>query len=251
MQIPDDIEFEINIYSAAPPGASTGTSAAVSVALIGALDRLTPGRLTAHEAASLAHHVETTKLGLQSGIQDQLCSAYGGINYIEMHKFPHASVSPILIANPVWWELENRLLLVYIGTPHSSSDVHKKVIKELGNDGPRDRRLEELRRLACRAKDALSTGEFNSLGEIMNQNTAIQKELHKDLVCERFVELMKIGREFNAIGFKVNGAGGDGGSMTILNNGQNYLKRSLAEELKKRGFSIIDMYLSRVGLRVW
>ncbi len=42
MEIPEDVEFEITIFSAAPPGASTGTSAAVSVALIAALDRLTP-----------------------------------------------------------------------------------------------------------------------------------------------------------------------------------------------------------------
>ena len=34
---------QVTIYSEAPAGASTGTSAAVTVALIGALDRLTPG----------------------------------------------------------------------------------------------------------------------------------------------------------------------------------------------------------------
>ncbi len=33
--------------------------------------------------------VETDLLGLQCGIQDQLCSAYGGINFIEMFRYPH------------------------------------------------------------------------------------------------------------------------------------------------------------------
>jgi len=61
------------------------------------------------------------KLGLQCGIQDQLCSAYGGINFIQMHAFPHASVSPVLVPNSIWWELEQRLAVVYIGTPHSSN----------------------------------------------------------------------------------------------------------------------------------
>ena len=41
MDVPDDVAFEVAIYSEAPAGASTGTSAAVTVALIGSLDMLT------------------------------------------------------------------------------------------------------------------------------------------------------------------------------------------------------------------
>src|SRR5689334_4356217 len=73
--LPENLALEISIYSQAPAGCSTGTSAAVSVALIGALDCLTPGRMTPHEVAYAAHRVETDRLKLQSGIQDQLCAA--------------------------------------------------------------------------------------------------------------------------------------------------------------------------------
>ncbi len=124
--------FEVTIYSEAPGGASTGTSAAVTVALIGGLDLLTPGRMTPHEVASAAHKIETDLLGQQSGIQDQLCSAYGGINFIEMFQYPHASVSPVQIPNATWWELERRLALVYLGKSHHSSDVHEMVIQLTG-----------------------------------------------------------------------------------------------------------------------
>ena len=72
--------------------------------------------------AKPAYFVETEKLGLQYGFRDQLCSAYGGINYILMSCLADASVSPIQIPNSSWWELENRLSLVYIGKPHNSSD---------------------------------------------------------------------------------------------------------------------------------
>ena len=115
MRIPKDLSLEVTIYSEAPSGASTGTSAAVTVALIGALDQLTPGRLTPHEAALAAQRIETEMLGQQCGIQDQLCSAYGGINYIEMYQYPHASVSQIVVPNAIWWELERRLALVLPG----------------------------------------------------------------------------------------------------------------------------------------
>ena len=84
MGMPDDIAIQVTIYSKAPAGASTGTSASVTVALVGALDFLTPGRLTPHEVAYVAQSIETDMLQQQCGIQDQLCAAYGGINYIEM-----------------------------------------------------------------------------------------------------------------------------------------------------------------------
>ena len=97
MKVPRDLRLEVTIHSEAPAGAGTGTSAAVTVALVGALDALTPGRLTPHEVAAAAQRVETEMLGRQCGIQDQLASAYGGINYIEMFVYPHASVSPVLV----------------------------------------------------------------------------------------------------------------------------------------------------------
>jgi len=64
MKIPDDTAIEITLYSDAPAGASIGTSASVTVALIGALDLLTPGRMAAHEIAYAAQYVETEMLKL-------------------------------------------------------------------------------------------------------------------------------------------------------------------------------------------
>ncbi len=101
MNLPKNLSFEINLYSSVPAGCSTGTSAAVTVALLGALDLLTPGRRTPHEIAILAHRVETEKLKLQCGIQDQLCSAYGGICYMEMFRYPFASVSQLDIPDVI------------------------------------------------------------------------------------------------------------------------------------------------------
>ena len=251
MELPADSAFEINIHSAAPPGASTGTSAAVSVALIGALDALTRGRLTPHEVAAMAHAIETEKLGLQCGIQDQLCSAYGGINFIQMHAFPHASVSPLSIANAIWWELEQRLAVLYIGTPHSSSDVHRKVIADLGDQAENDPRLEALRQLAAQAKDSLYEGDFAGLGAVMNACTDAQRRLHRDLVCSRFEEIIGLAADFDVLGCKVNGAGGDGGSITLLADGDMAKKRRMLKALAKRGYQSLPLYLSRQGLRVW
>ncbi len=246
-----DISLEIKIFSKAPSGASVGTSAAVCVAPIGALDALTPGRLTPHEAAVLAHSVETEKLGLQSGIQDQLCSACGGINFIHIHSFPHSSVSPLNAAEAIRLELEERLALIYIGTPHNSSEVHKMVIADFGDNAEKDPRIERLRELAGEAREAVNTGNLETLGEVMNQNTGMQRALHPDLVCDKFEELIEIAGFFGVSGCKVNGAGGDGGSVTILGDGDAQKKKKLLHTLEEKGYHAIPISLSPHGLRVW
>ena len=251
MGTPQDIALRINIFSHAPPGASMGTSAAVSVALIGALDSLTEGRLTAHELAALAHSIETKELGLECGIQDQLASAYGGINIIEMHEFPHASVSPVHVPETVWWELESRLVVVYIGNPHSSSETHRMVIAGMGDAAHQDPRMERLRQLAREAKDTLYRGDFSGLGRICNENTEAQRALHKNLVCDRFEDIISVANDFNALGCKVNGAGGDGGSIAILTTGDMAKKRELQKTLVERGYQPLPIRLSPWGLRVW
>ena len=251
MELPDDAAFRINIYSEAPPGAATGTSAAVAVALLGGLDHLTPGRLTPHEIAYLAHSLETEKLGLQSGIQDQLCAAYGGVNFLEMPRFPHATVSNLHLPDPVWWELEQRLAVVYIGTPHSSSQIHQQVISDLGEDAALNPHLEEMRQLARQAKDAILQGDLASLGGVMSRNTEQQRQLHPSLVCEQADEIIAVGHDFDVLGYKVNGAGGDGGSVTLLCDGDRARKRQMLATLESSGYRNLPLYISRRGLRVW
>ncbi len=251
MALPRGVSLAINIFSYAPPGASMGTSAAVSVALIGALAEITGKAFDAAETARMAHALETEELGLECGVQDQLASAYGGINAIEMEGYPRTRIRPLTVDDAVWWELENRLLLAYIGKPHESSAVHKMVIAGLGADPSRDARLERLRQLARGAPAALQAGDFTALGRSVDDNTAVQRALHKNLVCPAFEDIIATAREFRALGCKVNGAGGDGGSIAVLTSGDMARKRALQKVLEQKGYRTLPIYLSRRGLRVW
>lgn len=253
MRVPDNLAFEVTIFSEAPSGASTGTSAAVTVALIGALDCLTPGRMTPHEVAHAAQRVETEILHQQCGIQDQLCSAYGGINYIEMFQYPYASVSQIQVPNSIWWELERRLALIFLGKSHSSSSVHEKVIEGLENAGPDCKQLNDLRKTASSSRDALYGGDFDALGRAMIENTEAQARLHPDLVSPEAQQIIEIAKSFGAVGWKVNGAGGDGGSMTLLCDESSHAKRAMIRAIEEENplFQNIPVYLSRFGLRTW
>jgi len=253
MKVPSDLALNVTIFSEAPSGASTGTSAAVGVALVGSLDRLTQRHLTAHEVAYTAQAIETQMLKLQCGIQDQLCSAYGGINYIEMFHYPYASVSPIQIPNTIWWELERRLVLIYFGKAHTSSAVHEKVIRELEGSGPDSQKLQDLRATPEKSRDAIYAGDFGGLGKAMIENTEAQERLHPDLVSPDAHRVIEIAKAHGALGWKVNGAGGDGGSLTILAGELSHVKRAMIREIEAENllFKNIPIYLSRTGLRTW
>jgi len=247
------LSLDVNIYSEAPAGCSTGTSAAVSVALLGALDWLTPGRRTPHEVAALAHRVETEKLGLQCGIQDQICSAYGGVCFIEMFKYPYAAVSQVKVPDSVWWELERRLVLVYLGRAHASSEVHGEVIARLERGGADRGALEPLRRAARGAKEALYAGDFGAFGRHMIDNTEAQAQLHPALVSKMAHDVIDLARSHGAVGGKVNGAGGEGGSLTVLCGPRSERKREFIQAVHELDplLKVIPIYLSRTGLRRW
>ena len=253
MKVPGDRAIRVTVFSGAPAGASTGTSAAVTVALLGALDMLTPGRMSRREIAYLAHSVETEVLRRQSGIQDQLCAAYGGINYIEMRRYPHATVSRVRASRGVRWELERRLSLIYLGKAHSSSDVHEKVIEELEGLGPECRRLADLRRTAEASMDAVMAGDFVALGRAMAENTEAQGRLHPEIVSPDAANVIEIAKGHGALGWKVNGAGGEGGSVSILGGLLSYRTRAMVAEIEASNslYREVPSRLSPHGLRVW
>lgn len=253
MGVPNDLSLEINVYSQVPPGASTGTSAAVTVALLGALDALTPGRLTAHQIAAAAQSIETDMLNQQCGIQDQLCSAYGGINLIEMSAYPHATVTPIHLSDSIWHELDRRLILIYLGRSHASSEMHHRVIRDLEDAGADDPRLAALRATAVPSRDALLAGDLPALGRAMIANTHAQANLHPDLISADAHHVIEIASAHQALGWKVNGAGGEGGSLTLLAGDDPSRQRALIRDLltANPAFQIIPIHLSRDGLRVW
>jgi D-glycero-alpha-D-manno-heptose-7-phosphate kinase len=253
MEAPAHLRVDVHVRSDVPAGAGTGTSAAVAVALVGALDRLRGGRMTRHQVAMAAHRVETEWLGRQSGIQDQIASAYGGVNDIEIVAFPEARVASLDLSAALRGELERRLALVYLGRSHDSSALHETVIRRLEDAGPDEPAFRALRGAAVRSRDALLAGDFSALGAAMVANTEAQAALHPDLVGERARRVIALIRGHGVLGWKVNGAGGDGGSITLLcDPGAGPRETVLrAAEQEDPAFRSIPVSLWRPGLRVW
>jgi D-glycero-alpha-D-manno-heptose-7-phosphate kinase len=250
--IPKDVILHINLYSHMPAGSSTGTSASVCVALLSALDQLHSRTHSAHEIAYLAHRVETETLGLQSGIQDQLAAAYGGICFIDMHKYPAANVTKLDLEESLIEKLSQRISLVYLGQSHSSSAMHEEVIAFLEKKGAQFTIIQALRALAIQAKNHLIDGNLEAFGEVMIQNNECQRALHSELISEEADAVIKIAKKYKAAGWKVNGAGGKGGSLTILGNSDDRLREIMLEEINSLGKGIrsIPISIAQFGVTV-
>ncbi len=248
--LPDDLGVELSVASGVPPGCATGTSAAVAVALMGALDHLTATRRTPTDIARAAHRVEVERLGLQSGVQDQLAAAHGGINHIEVIDYPDARVHAIALAGHIRSELERRLLLVYLGRAHDSSAVHEQVVADLANEGSGCPRLETLRRCAERAVEALAQGDWAAVGQVMIDATDGQAALHSSVVSDDARRVIAVAEANGALGWKVNGAGGEGGSLTLLCGSGEHARRALIDAVDDtEGASVIPVRLSAHGLQ--
>ncbi len=251
-RIPADLRLEITISSPVPPGFATGTSASVCVALAGALDRLTRGDRTPDEIAALAYKVETEQLGRQSGIQDQISAARGGVSFIRVTRYPASEVETLSLGPRAREALNRRLRLVGAGGPHDSSALHQAVIAELEKEGSRKARLGEMSRLAEKARESLLAGDLESYGRVMIDNNECQRSLAAGLVSPEVDAVIRIARKYGASGWKVNGAGGRGGSLTLLAGADDDAARVMDREIAALGGGVraVPVALSASGLSV-
>jgi D-glycero-alpha-D-manno-heptose-7-phosphate kinase len=127
------------------------------------------------------------------------------------------------------------------------------VIRSLEDAGPDCKQLNDLRTTADRSRDALYADDFSALGAAMIENTEAQARLHPALISAEAAKVIEIAKAHGALGWKVNGAGGDGGSVTILCDAVAQVKRAMLRTIEQENplFKNIPIYLSRYGLRVW
>jgi len=92
-----------------------------------------------------------------------------------------------------------------------------------------------------------------ALGQAMIQNTEAQRNLHPDLINPDADRVIEVAQAHGALGWKVNGAGGEGGSLTILSGPLSHVKRAMIREIEQESslFQNIPIYLSCFGLRIW
>ena len=242
-----DESFQITTRSDAPPGSGLGTSAAMGVALIGALSHLVGRPLLAHEIAELASEIEREELGILGGKQDQYASAIGGVQFMEFFG-ETVRAAPLRLPPRTQLELQKHLVLCYTEQSRLSGDIHERVTEAFTSGEPgTTAAMANLKSIARHMKERLLLGDLEAFARLMSENWENQKRLHPSVTNERIEELFAIAGDSGAAGGKACGAGGGGCLVFIAEPDHEHLLR---QALQDAGARMIDFVFDHQGLQI-
>lgn len=190
-----------------PARSGLGSSSAFTVALLHALHALAGENVGPAQLAREAIHVEQDVLRETVGVQDQIESAWGGLNVIEISKGGNYSVSPVEISSDALTRLESRLLLFFTGLQRHASEIAAAQVANA------DRKYDELMRLAALVPDAvacLAKDDLAGFGRLLHETWVLKSTLSDKISNSRIDEIYAQARSAGALGGKVLGAGGGG-----------------------------------------
>jgi D-glycero-alpha-D-manno-heptose-7-phosphate kinase len=87
----------------------------------------------------------------------------------------------------------------------------------------------------------------------MVENNELQRSLNPALISKAADEIIQIAKDYGALGWKVNGAGGDGGSITLLGGDSTTNQRKMIHAITEANllFEHIPIHLTRHGVFAW
>jgi galactokinase/mevalonate kinase-like predicted kinase len=209
--------FHLMATTTVPMRAGLAGSTAMVTAVLGAVLRLLEVELNRYQVAETARKIEFEILRVTCGFQDQYMTTFGGLNCVDFRgKDPRATGEPVFATveplGPYVTELP--MVLANTGVQHHSGRVHQGFRQRwLEGDPAVVRGYERIAELAREGKRALLNGDWACLGEAMNENHAIQRDLGGS--GEANERLIAAARAAGAWGAKLAGAG-HGGTILAL-----------------------------------
>ncbi|MEA3334887.1 MAG: galactokinase family protein [Chloroflexota bacterium] len=215
---PRPLACRIEYGSDIPRHSGMAGSTALMVALLNVLLTWQGRRLGRYQLAEMARYIELNHLRVVCGYQDAYMTTFGGLNYLDFRgkQFYRRAEAELFATveslNPFVEQLP--FVLAYTGVAHSSGAVHKP-IRERWLEGEQEvvAAYDRISELARMGKKAILQGDWRELGQLMNENHRIQRDVGgSGLSNERLIEAALDG---GALGAKLAGAG-DGGTIIAL-----------------------------------
>lgn len=200
---------EISSSADAPAGTGLGSSSSFTVGLLHALYAYKSKYVSKERLAFEACDVELNKLKEPIGKQDQYAAAYGGLKFYRFLKNGDVTVEPIIMDPTMAIQLQNNLLMFYTGDTRSASKILAEQSKSI-TSGEKEQNQIKICNLAEQLKNELENNRIDSMGDILNENWILKKQLAAGIanpVIDKMYERAIIN---GAKGGKLLGAGGGG-----------------------------------------
>lgn len=197
-----------------PARSGMGSSSAFTVGLLHALSALKGEMRSREQLAREAIHVEQKLLNETVGCQDQIITAFGGVNHISFTPSGDFSVRPVTVSKQRVRALESNLMLFYTGVERIASQVANSYANDLNESKRRQLRL--VRDLVEEAIDILQgDGDLEPIGGLLDEAWNAKRSLSTQVSTDGIDGLYDAARRAGALGGKLVGAGG-GGFMLLF-----------------------------------
>lgn len=192
-----------------PSGTGLGSSSSFTVGLLNAV-RAYLGKATSGEKlGELACEVEINRVGSPIGKQDQYAAACGGLNFITFYGDETVNVEKIIMQPEKKKELEDNLLMVYVGGEHSANTILKSQSAAI-SDKKKYEAQKAMVQLAYNLRASLEQNNLDDFGLILHENWLLKKSLTSGISNGKVDQMYNKGIEAGALGGKLLGAGGAG-----------------------------------------
>jgi len=196
-----------------PARSGIGSSSAFAVGLINVLTAMRGETLDAHALAMRAMDLEQNKLKEAVGCQDQIASAYGGLNIIRFERDESFSVKPLGLSDARRADLEKWLMLFYTGSSRISSEFAKRLINNLEANAAHMTRMREMVEVAA---DLLHEGRLSDFGRLLHESWTLKRGLANGTSTTTIDRIYDDAQRAGAIGGKLLGAGGTGFMVFVV-----------------------------------
>ena len=208
------IDKEVTVASIADilaKGSGLGSSSAFTLGLVNVLaNPERHGSLVSREyMAQTAYMIERELCKYPVGKQDQYASAYGGMNLFEFNKDDSVEIRPLTYNRDVWYNLEQRLLLVYSGRGRNANSILQKQAAAM-SDEVKFNLVRRSRDKAYVAARYLKEGKLDDFGSLLHDAWLDKKGVESSISNEYFDDIYNRALEAGALGGKLLGAGGGG-----------------------------------------
>ncbi|MGE0064242.1 MAG: mevalonate kinase [Methanobacteriales archaeon] len=229
----DSTPINIKLKISIPIGAGLGSSAAVTVATIAALDNYHKRKSTLPSIARRAHRVELEVQGAASPL-DTSISTHGGLIYLDKEKIEQ-----------IKGDLKDSLVIGYTRSEETAKMV--KLVKERMERHPQIMNLimDAIAHITRKARKALKSDDKECLGELMNINQGLLDAIGVN--SKSLSEMIYTSREAGALGSKITGAGG-GGSIIAYSHPDR--TDQILESLTARGYNAMKANPSTRGVLI-
>lgn len=203
----DEDGVELHHQGDLPARSGIGSSSAFAVGLINVLQAMRGKRLSAEELARDAIDLEQNQLNENVGCQDQIASAYGGVNIIRFGRDGSFKVNPLNLPSDRQSAFESWLMLFYAGSSRMSSDFAKRLIDNLPNN---IERLTRMRAMVDEAAGMLTAGKLEEFGRLLHESWMLKRQLSEGTSTSTIDRVYDDAIRSGALGGKLLGAGGTG-----------------------------------------